>query len=43
MLAASSAVSSMINGGTGKSDIWRINAEVSITKRSPVGPDRSWN
>jgi len=27
MLAANSAVSAMINNGTGKSDIWRINAE----------------
>jgi protoporphyrinogen oxidase len=27
MLAANSAVSSMISSGTGKSDIWRINAE----------------
>jgi protoporphyrinogen oxidase len=27
MLAANSAVSSIIDGGTGKSDIWRINAE----------------
>jgi protoporphyrinogen oxidase len=27
MLAANSAVSSIINGGIGKSDIWRINAE----------------
>jgi protoporphyrinogen oxidase len=27
MLAANSAVSSIINSGTGKSDIWRINAE----------------
>ena len=27
MLAAASAVSSMINGGRGKADIWRINAE----------------
>lgn len=27
MLAANSAVSSLINGGDGKSDIWRINAE----------------
>jgi protoporphyrinogen oxidase len=27
MLAANSAVSAMINSGTGKSDIWRVNAE----------------
>jgi hypothetical protein len=27
MLAANSAVSSILNGGRGKSDIWRINAE----------------
>jgi len=27
MLAANSAVGSMINRGTGKSDIWRINVE----------------
>jgi protoporphyrinogen oxidase len=27
MLAANRAVSSMVNGGIGKSDIWRINAE----------------
>jgi hypothetical protein len=27
MLAANSAVSSMINGGVGKREIWHINAE----------------
>jgi hypothetical protein len=27
MLAANSAVSSIIDGGSGKADIWRINAE----------------
>jgi hypothetical protein len=27
MLAASSAVSSMMNGGNGKREIWRVNAE----------------
>jgi hypothetical protein len=27
MLAANSAVNSMINGGRGKAEIWRINAE----------------
>jgi hypothetical protein len=27
MLAANSAVSSMLAGGAGKADIWRINAE----------------
>jgi hypothetical protein len=27
MLAANSAVSSILNGGNGKREIWRINAE----------------
>jgi hypothetical protein len=27
MLAANSAISSMMNGGIGKREIWRINAE----------------
>jgi hypothetical protein len=31
-LAANSAVSSMLNSGTGKSVIWRINAELSTPK-----------
>jgi protoporphyrinogen oxidase len=42
MLAANSAVNSMINGGGDKSDIWHINAEGEYHEEVSGG-ERSWN
>jgi protoporphyrinogen oxidase len=42
MLAARSAVSSMIDGGAGKSDIWRINAEAEYHEEKPTS-QAPWN
>jgi protoporphyrinogen oxidase len=42
MLAAHSAVSSMINGGAGKSDIWHINADSEYHEEKTAG-QATWN